>query len=319
LLACTCGNLFPVIDRVPRFIENNLNKYPHFIRKFGKKIAELLRNEGILSRNLKMDDYFVSIQESFTEEWRFFDYEIDNTWGWDVNDRKKVFLSEIGEEPASLSGKLLFDAGCGNGILSTVLNEFGLEVVGMDISESVLRAEANKRKFTKGNYHFVHFIQGNLFNPPFREKIFDLVYSSGVLHHCPDTRETFLKLTPLVKRGGRLYIWVYGKRGVIPRFFAWHGRALRKRISLKGLFNYCSILAPVYKVASDLLSALKIYKFRKRTIREITLDLFDIFSPQFNHSHLPEEVLAWFEREGFTKISMAGESKHGFGVRGNIK
>lgn len=319
LLVCTCGSVYPVVQRVPRFTEGSLDRYPEFVRQFRGRIGELLNQGGGRAGDREISAQFSSIRDSFTEEWSFFEYERDKTWGWDTNDRKRVFLSEIGQDPPSLKGKLLFDAGCGNGILSTILTDFGLEVVAMDISESVLRAEANRGKFSAKSSAFVHFVQGNLFTPPIREKTFDIVYSSGVLHHCPDTRETFRKITPLVKSGGRMYIWVYGKRGLIFRLFTWHGRALRKRLSLRALFKYCSALAPVYKGASDLLSAVRIYEFRRRTIREITLDLFDAFSPQFQHSHVPEEVSSWFAEEGFVGISVAGESKHGFGVRGDMK
>jgi hypothetical protein len=58
-------------------------------------------------------------------------------------------------------------------------------------------------------------------------------------------------------------------------------------------------------------------KFRKRSVREITLDLFDLFAPQYNHCHTEEEVQAWFKEEGFTNITVSGKQKHGFGVYGD--
>lgn len=198
-----------------------------------------------------------------------------------------------------------------------MLSDFDMEVIGLDISESVVGAEANKAKFTENNTNFVHFVQGNLFTPPFKREAFDILYSSGVLHHCPDTKQTFIKLTPLVKENGRTFIWVYGKRGLLVRAFMSHGRFLRKHISLQTLFAYCKLISLPYKVSTDLLTFLHIYEFRKRTNREVTLDLFDMFSPEFNHSHTPAELTQWFTEQRFSNLSVAGVSKHGLGMRGD--
>lgn len=317
VLTCVCGNLFPIINSVPRLLDGTLETFPDFATKYKDKLASLTNGYEKQKRFFALIDKFKSIHDSFSEEWSFFEYDQDKTWGWSTKDRKAVFLNEIGYAPSQLKDKLLLDAGCGNGILTTILSDFDMEVFGLDISESVVRAEANKTKFSRNNINFVHFVQGNLFTPPFKRATFDILYSSGVLHHCPDTKQTFLKLTPLVKENGRSYIWVYGKRGLLVRAFALHGRFLRKYISLKALFAYCKLLSLPYKVITDLLTLLNIYEFRKRTVREITLDLFDAFSPMFNHTHTPAELNQWFTEQSFSNLIIAGISKHGLGIRGD--
>lgn len=317
VLACDCGNLFPIMSCVPRLLDGNLDAFPDFVNEYKDKLLSLVSASDKHNKFTALIKDFKKIHDSFSEEWNFFEYDRDKTWGWSTDDRKEVFLSEIGYETNLLKDKLLLDAGCGNGILTSILSDFDIEVVGLDISESVERADANKGKFSENSTNFVHFVQGNLFNPPFKNGAFDIIYSSGVLHHCPDTKETFLKIMPLVKRSGRAYVWVYGKRGLLVSAFMWHGRILRRYMSLKSLFNYCKILSPFYKIATDTLSALKIYNFRKRTTREISLDLFDAFSPQYNHTHTSIEVSAWFADANFSNIHVAGISKHGFGVRGD--
>lgn len=319
LMICTCGSLFPIIDCVPRFIDNNLGSFPDFYKKYEEQIGNILntfaKNHGTVSFALTKE--FKSILESFSEEWDFFNYDSDKTWGWDMEERKRIFLDDLGLEGSSLKGKLLLDAGCGNGKLTAVVSNFDMEVVGLDISSSVVRANANKEKYSNSNNCFVHFIQGSLYTPPLQEKTFDLIYSSGVLHHTPDTRKTFKQVIPLVKRGGRVYIWVYGKRDIFIRTFFAHGRLLRDFISTEALLSYCRFLAPFYKVGTGILSTFKIYEFRKRNLREITLDLFDAFSPKYNHHHSRREVCSWFEGENFKNISVSGVQKHGFGVRGD--
>jgi|SRR5271157_1273141 len=319
ILVCECGSLFPIIDKVPRFLEGKLASFPKFLEKNRKQVEKVLdaRRTAGARGTYSIGEAFTSIHDSFSQEWDLFEYERDKTWGWDISTRKKIFLDEMGLGQPSLSGKLLLDAGCGNGILTSTLSEFGMEVIGLDVSESVVRAEQQKDKYANATSSLVHFVQGNLFTPPLRTGAFDLIYSSGVLHHCPNTRDTFFKLVPLVKNGGRVYIWVYGKRGPLVRAFFWHGRLLRRFVSLKSLYHYCRALSPLYKSASDVLSALKLYSFRKRTTREISLDLFDAFSPQYNHAHDLDEVTTWFAEHRFTNITKAGVSKHGLGVRGD--
>ena len=66
------------------------------------------------------------------------------------------------------------------------MQEFGAEVVGIDLSVAVI----NARKITK-DMPKVHIVQTDLFYPPFRKEIFDVVFSWGVLHHTPDPRRAF--------------------------------------------------------------------------------------------------------------------------------
>jgi SAM-dependent methyltransferase len=319
LLACKCGALFPILDGVPRFIDDTLAAFPDFKKKYAEKIAEIVQAHDKTGKNAQpiVPEEFKSIHDSFSKEWDFFSYEGDKTWGWNLDERKKVFLEDFGANPNWLKGKLLLDAGCGNGILTATLQDFALEVVGLDLSDSVVRANHNKHKYAKDKGRFVHFVQGNLFTPPFAKGAFDLIYSSGVLHHTPNTKDTFRKLIPLLAKRARIYIWVYRKRGSLVRGFVEHGRLLRRHVSLKSLFVYCRLLSPVYKFITDSLSALKIYQFRKRTAREIALDLFDAFSPQYNHTHTPSEVFKWFIDEQLANVRVSGVQKQGFGVRGD--
>jgi SAM-dependent methyltransferase/uncharacterized protein YbaR (Trm112 family) len=319
LLICQCAAIYPIIAKVPRLVQSGLEPYPEFREKFRDKLEEAL---GVLTEQdcqgaQNQANEFEAVRRSFSQEWSFYDYERDKIWGWELKERKEVFLNEIGIAPDDLKGKLMLDAGCGNGALTAVLAEFDMEIFGFDLSESVSRAESNKSKFAASRGGFVHFVQGNLINPPLAEEYFDLIYSSGVLHHTPDTKTTFMKITPLLKKGGRVFVWVYGMRSLVVRIFAWHGRFLAKYLALNKLLIYCRLLSPFYKIAAMILSALGISEFRKRSLREFTLDLFDAFSPRYNHRHEKGEVCDWFAESNFKNVEVAGVSKHGFGVRGD--
>jgi SAM-dependent methyltransferase len=217
-----------------------------------------------------------------------------------------------------LIGKRLLDAGCGNGTLSAALTDLGLHVVGLDLNDGLGRAYRNRSKYGALANANVTYVQGNLVEPPFKAGSYDLVYSSGVIHHTPSSKNSFASLAPMVRRGGRLYVWVYRKRAWPVRLFFAAGRSLKRIVSLRTLMTICGAIAPAYKVGADLLHGLKVAPFRKRTSREITLDLFDAFAPQFNHWHTEAEMRSWFEEYGFQNINVSGVQKHGIGMYGDM-
>jgi len=308
VLKCACGDSYPVIDGVPRLLEKGLRALPVFGESNQVEVESL---------GHQTDDYEYIRQSFSREEWSIFDYERDKTWGWTLEERIRVFMDDVALSRDQLGGKVLLDAGCGNGTLSAALSTLGMKVVGLDLNEGLGKAGHYKSRYARELSSNVEYVQGNVSNPPLKPGSFDLVYSSGVLHHTPDTKESFRQLVPLVKEGGRMYIWVYGRRNVLVRIYMDSGRQLKKVLSPKALLTACRLLAPFYKVGTEALDFLGVMTFRKRTVREITLDLFDAFAPQYNHRHTEEELKAWFKKEGFANITVSGKQKHGFGVYGD--
>ena len=62
----------------------------------------------------------------------------------------------------------------------------------------------------------VRFVQSDLRDPGARLGAFDVVYSSGVLHHTPDPRASFACLAPLVRPGGVVVAGVYNAFARVP-------------------------------------------------------------------------------------------------------
>jgi SAM-dependent methyltransferase len=58
-----------------------------------------------------------------------------------------------------------------------------------------------------------HFLQMNLFRPVFKPGSFDLVVSSGVLHHTSDPFGAFQSISRLVRPGGYLMVGLYHRYG----------------------------------------------------------------------------------------------------------
>src|SRR5204862_8268078 len=73
-------------------------------------------------------------------------------------------------------------------------------VVGMDLSRPSLRLGAAAAQ--RFGLDRVQFVETDLQRPGIRAGAFDVVYSSGVLHHAPNPRASFARIVPLVRRGG---------------------------------------------------------------------------------------------------------------------
>ncbi|MHB8413707.1 MAG: methyltransferase domain-containing protein [Candidatus Acidiferrales bacterium] len=319
LLKCACGNSYPVVEGVPRLIEGVLANYPEFLRTFGPKIESDIclskLGSNMTDRELKND--FDGIRKSYSRAWSLFDYAEDKTWGWTLGERQKVFLSDVGLTQDELRGQLLLDAGCGNGTLSALLGTLGPEVVGIDLNDGLGLANGNRTRYAGDHWTSVQFVQGNLFFPPVKPDTFDLIYCSGMVHRTPNPKESFQKLVPLVKKGGRLYIWVTGTRSIPVRLFKWSGMQLKRFMSLDSVLLVCRGIAPLYKLAAESFDKIGIIEFRKRNVREVTLDLFESFAPRYSHWHTEEEIQGWFKDQGFVNIHLSGRQKHGFGVYGD--
>jgi 2-polyprenyl-3-methyl-5-hydroxy-6-metoxy-1,4-benzoquinol methylase len=108
----------------------------------------------------------------------------------------------------------ILDAGCGTGQMSLFLARAGRRVVGADIARASLRlaAAAAKRFELDG----VRFVQTDLHCPALRKGAFDVVYSSGVLHHTPDPRAAFARVAQLARPGGWIVLGLYNAIARIP-------------------------------------------------------------------------------------------------------
>lgn len=320
LLKCKCGAVYPVIDGVPRLFEAAITSFPDFVSEHQAQVRDCCGNTiqaDISSPNNGEEDDYASIRESFSKEWSVFDYDHDKTWGWSLAERKMVFLSDIQLQANELPGKRLLDAGCGNGTLSAALTDFGLHVVGLDLNDGLGLAYMNRSKYGSAAVDRVQYVQGNLVQPPFKEGSYHIVYSSGVIHHTPSSKNSFASLSRMPRPGGRLYVWVYRKRALPVRIFFAGGRRLQRLVSLQAMMQFCRATAPAYKLAAAVLGGLNVMQFRPRTVPEITLDLFDAFAPRYNHWHTEAEVRSWFEEYGFRNINVSGLQKHGFGMYGD--
>lgn len=77
----------------------------------------------------------------------------------------------------------VIDIGCGTGALCKVLQEYGLNVTGVDPAQAMLEIATKKAGKTEANKPSIAFVCGDVLNGlPFRDSSYDLVTASYVAH-----------------------------------------------------------------------------------------------------------------------------------------
>jgi SAM-dependent methyltransferase len=106
------------------------------------------------------------------------------------------------------------DVGCGTGQMCLYLARADRVVVGADLTRTSLRlGAAAAERFGLAR---VLFVETDLRHSGLRSGAFDVVYSSGVLHHTPDPRASFARLAQLARPGGAIVLGVYNAFARIP-------------------------------------------------------------------------------------------------------
>ena len=298
--------IYPVIKGIPRLtveaVEDHSDFFTTHLADFAARKQQLMNRYATLIKQTKKKNR--RTKQSFSLEWSHFDHQKDRTWDADQEGMLKRFLEETGETLVSLKNKIIFDAGCGNGLLNSLLAEQGIENIAMDLSDSIEKA------YELNSFGKAHFIQGDVQYPPLIFDHFDIVHSSGVLIHTNNTELSFSCLVPLVRQRGKLSVWLYHRRNDrIHQLFNW----IRKRTSKLPLgiqhFLYRYTLFPVSYI-------IKRIKGNRQNRGEMMVDILDWFSPQFRWEHDHEEVAAWFYKRQFSDVQVTTDGLFGFNIIG---
>lgn len=131
------------------------------------------------------------------------------------------------------SGQNVLDVGSGNGYLMSRYALEGAFVHGIDITE--VGVDLCKKRF---NYMSLpgDFNVASAEEIPYDDNSFDLVTSTGVLHHTPDTPKAVREIFRVLKPGGRFITMFYYRDSLLYRYnFAL--RSERNRIPIQQLVN----------------------------------------------------------------------------------
>ncbi len=103
----------------------------------------------------------------------------------------------------------VLEVGCGAARLSCLLASKGFLTIGLDYSESALKA-------AQQNYYLKHnegqFVLGDAYNLPFPDESFEIVLSTGLLEHFADPQPVVDEMVRVLKKGGLFYSDIVPKK-----------------------------------------------------------------------------------------------------------
>lgn len=208
------------------------------------------------------------------------------------------YISPMGKE--FFKGKLVLDAGCGAGRHTLFATKYGAKVVGIDLSEKAVQSARNNM----AEFPNAQIMQRDIYTFEYPEK-FECILCIGVLHHLPTPQVGFNKLVSLLKSGGTILIWVYGKKDNKLAMYLYE--PLRK-ITTRMPHVVLYFLAFLPAVAMEMCNRLKLPLFScyaQFPFKTKLNDAFDVFSAPFAVYYTIEEIQNWFETAGLKDIRVS--------------
>ncbi|MFZ5637986.1 MAG: methyltransferase domain-containing protein [Pseudomonadota bacterium] len=285
-----CARRYPIVNRVPRMI---LNAAP----------VEKTRS----SFRTQWKSRFAGKAERRT---MVFAQDVLDTALW-------IHQSAQGALLASGPGSWCLDAGCGSGEKTV---EFAKcvpshNVVGLDLSDTL---EASYGE----NCHIsnLHFVQADMFHPPFAEETFAFGMSFAAMHHTSDTSRAFRAIAATVKRRGTFLSWLYPLAeeypnhayGALYRQRDWHmlniPRHLPPWLCMLCCKVYVALLFPILIPTIKRISNFgSLSKRNNLTLREqyhsAVFYTHDNVAPYYQYRHSVAEVAGWYKECGYGHVN----------------
>jgi ubiquinone/menaquinone biosynthesis C-methylase UbiE len=121
--------------------------------------------------NLKNNIFNFKSQSFYDKYWKL-NKKNKNTWNYGITIVDNLIKN--------YKFKTVLDAGCGSGDVVRYLMSKGYDARGIELSTTVLK------KYSKDLLDKKIVFQGSLTNMPFKDKTFDVIFSSEVLEHIPE-------------------------------------------------------------------------------------------------------------------------------------
>jgi SAM-dependent methyltransferase len=283
-IRCAGGHQYPIINRVPRFVQHALD-------------ADQART-----------------RDSFGYEWtKLYPEHGHSSPEWQAE--RDIFLEYTRTVPSDFRGKVVLDGGCGNGRYAKLANDWGARVVAVDISAAVEIASRNV-----ADRPGVDVVQADLFKLPFRPGTFDAMYSVGVLHHTPDARGAFKAMQPLVKPGGFFSIFVHGQGNRVLYGINRGLRAWTAKASYSTTWRFSQVLTGAGKVLEKIPFIGPMFYLMGRQVLFFSPDQhnnFDHYSAGFTSFHRKEEIRSWYQGWDDVAVRYAGVANESIYARGS--
>ena len=283
-LTCnSCARRYPIVEGVPDFVEPE-ESVGHVARSFGFE-WEMHHRGG---------------------------FEEGTVFGLTVDQDVASFYEGLQLTPDDLGAKVVLDAGCGSGTLTSAIarQNPSAQVIGLDVNAAIWHLRRHSRGIANLN-----LVRASIFELPLADGSIDVIWCNGVLHHTGDTRRAFTELVSKAARGGRAYVWLYEKK-----FSPLVG--LRHLLRPLGVTNwdhrvtyrFCQAISAPTWLAVRALNLLRSSRFasknthvkiltRKRGYRELVLTWFDVMSPRYRDTYRIRDLRRWFTEAGFGDLA----------------
>jgi len=268
----------------------------------------------------------VQAEESVQETGRRFNFQWISRWqgsfeqpnrchGFDHQEYVSWMMARLAEHGPLKRGDRVLDAGCGSGEKTSVMARLcpGQQVIGLDLGIGALERAAAQF----GEIENLHYVQGNILQPPFKWGTFRWGISIGMPHHTPNTRRAFSQFRKLLVADAALLIWLYQPFWEAPEWrplyfvrdvlFLGQSPRLPPRLLQTSAFLLVAAFFPLGQFAwwrhgRRLSKQLPFFDFRNMTVRERfdaqVFHLFDTLLPRYQFRHKRREIEAWFAEEG---------------------
>ena len=219
----------------PKILDASIKKYTSLTRV----IINLASNNWLYETKIlkKKVNEWTRTNKSFNFMWP------RNTKGKYYNISKKIISPRVKQfvdmMPKNfLLGKKVLDSGCGPARYMFELMRYKPALlVGMDQGKNII--SSNKKKFRKNKK--MNFVVGDVGKKlKFKNESFDLVVSSGVLHHSKNPIEKSIKEhARVIKKGGYFFVFIVGTNGTQLKMWDFC-RNLLEDVDINYVFDYLS-------------------------------------------------------------------------------
>jgi ubiquinone/menaquinone biosynthesis C-methylase UbiE/uncharacterized protein YbaR (Trm112 family) len=309
LLFSETGFVFPIINGIPRMLLESIYDYADFLKKHLPGYEKL--KDSLEANNKDVLSYCVTknkkTKASFEFEWSFLNADKkDRVWHEDTSGLSSVFSKEVGEPIEYFTGKKIIDVGCGSGFMTSAIAGVSRLAIGVELSRSVENAFINNKT------HNAWYIQGDLQFLPFQELTFDVLYSSGVIHHTNDTEQSLSLIETVLKNNGKICLWLYHPQKSKIHNFILFLRKFTKRMPLKLCFVFLTVFVFPFTYLIK-----RIKNKKAPNYREEIIDLLDGFTPEFRFEIPHDLAITWLSRRKYNNIKITSENQFGFSIAGD--
>jgi carbamoyltransferase len=209
--------------------------------------------------------------KAFYEEHPFPNYEGTQDFGsLVVRGQKSDFVRALLN--AAGRNNLILECGCGTGQMSNFLCLNNNFVLGIDLSLSSLKLGLGHKQ--NNDLRRVAFCQMDIFDLAIKDESFDVVVSTGVLHHTKDAKRAFAAIARKAKPGGLVVVGLYNSYARIPT------KVRSKLIGVLGVdIDY-------------------VVRNRIRDRRKAEIWVKDQYYNPHETWHTIDEVMGWFDENG---------------------